>query len=266
MKDQVEIWQPVVGLEGLYDVSNMGRVRSYYKKVGRGRNVVSKSPQKILSTENINKQGYCIVSLFKGGKRSNKKLVHRLVAESFIQRIDGKNLINHKNGIRNDNRVENLEWCNHSENAKHYFEVLGGEPKTKGIKKSSAKPIYLFDLNVNLVGVYRTRNELSAALGKRVHGMVSYSLTHKVATGGYFYCYDRYGYGLRSTWKFIDKVVKMTQEWEVVREYDSAGQASNEINSLHLYNVLKSNDARIYRGYRWVYKQNLKTHKNINYD
>lgn len=64
--------------------------------------------------------GYLRVPLyFKQGGGRKMASVHRVVAEAFLPKIQGKGLINHKNGIKTDNRLENLEWCNHSENQRH---------------------------------------------------------------------------------------------------------------------------------------------------
>ena len=93
----IEEWKPVVGYEGLYEVSNLGRIRSQYTN-------------RILSPI-INAWGYYCVNLYKDGK-GKKKTVHRLVAYAFIPETDpNKDQINHKNEIKTDNRVENLEWC-----------------------------------------------------------------------------------------------------------------------------------------------------------
>ena len=105
-KMEEEIWKPIKDYEGLYEVSNLGRVKSLnYRGTGK---------EKIL--KNIeNSKGYFQVSLVKFGKQKVFK-IHRLVAETFIPNPEGKPCIDHINTIRSDNRVENLRWVTHEEN------------------------------------------------------------------------------------------------------------------------------------------------------
>lgn len=104
-----EIWKDVVGYEGYYEVSNMGNVR-YLKRYNK------KCEPKLMKCWFRNK--YPAVT-FNVKKNGNKRVIHRLVAESFLPNPENKKCVNHKNGIKSDNRVENLEWCTHAENNTH---------------------------------------------------------------------------------------------------------------------------------------------------
>lgn len=116
-----EIWKFIDGYEGWYEISNMGRVRSldrtvYFRDGKRSRDYKGK----ILKCKYHH--GYQMVNLLKN-KEINTVYVHRLVIETFIPKEDGKEWTNHKNGIKSDNRVENLEWCTPSENNNHAVEM-----------------------------------------------------------------------------------------------------------------------------------------------
>lgn len=98
----MEQWRSIPGYEGIYQVSSEGRVKNAYGHV--------------LKPETA-KNGYKRVTLF-----DRKKFqVHRLVALAFIPNPDNKEVVNHRNGVKADNRVENLEWATWSENEKHAY-------------------------------------------------------------------------------------------------------------------------------------------------
>lgn len=108
-----ETWLPIAGFEGLYEVSDLGRVRSVGPRWGR--------PGKVLALRTCNGGGYPRVALHASGERTDV-YVHQLVAEAFCERWDGATEIDHINADRLDNRSTNLEWVDHYENmqrAKH---------------------------------------------------------------------------------------------------------------------------------------------------
>jgi len=109
-------WKSIKDYEGLYEVSNLGRVKSLSRLVNY-KNSTRKINERILKPWD-NSHGYFQVKLLKHGKSSMFR-VHRLVAEVFLEKLDYQNQVNHKNYLRNDNRLENLEWVSNLENNSH---------------------------------------------------------------------------------------------------------------------------------------------------
>jgi len=125
-----EEWRPINGFEGLYEISSYGRVKSFK----------SHPSGKILKT-NLDSNGYPKISLSKNGAKKDA-LVHRLVAEAYLPRVDGKTCVNHIDGNKANNRLDNLEWCTYSENIKHAIRtgLYGGISKEaimKGVRRSA---------------------------------------------------------------------------------------------------------------------------------
>ena len=128
-----------------YQISNLGNVRSLnYKNTGL---------TKILKQSN-HKDGYKIISIYFNKIRKTVR-IHRLVANAFIENIYNKSEVNHINGIKDDNRVENLEWCTHSENIIHSYKM--------GLQ----------------VGLKRTNNPNSKITEKQINEIVNSSLTQR---------------------------------------------------------------------------------------
>lgn len=136
-----EEWQDVLGFEELYQVSSFGNVRT-----------IKKGEAEMSQQENRN--GYMTVHLRdKGVER--RAMVHRLVAEAFIPNPNGFRDVNHKNGDKSDNRVENLEWASHSDNMAHSFRELG----------KNVRHIVQLDLDNNFIERWNSIIEASEATG-----------------------------------------------------------------------------------------------------
>jgi hypothetical protein len=129
----------VMGYEGLYLIDNTGNVISMPKQ--QGSRFVN---QYSILKPKVNKFGYQEVALSKEGKTTTF-LLHRLIGLHFVDNPNGYSCINHKNGIKTDNRIDNLEWCTHSQNTKHAYENdLSGFRNSvdKGIEKMNRDKQY----------------------------------------------------------------------------------------------------------------------------
>lgn len=115
----IEIWKDIKGFEGCYQISNLGNVRGLDRIVLNSKNIEIKIKGKVLKQKS-DKDGYKLVNLNVTGKGKITFKIHRLVALHFIENdCKEKTQVNHKNLIKNDNRVENLEWVTQTENQRH---------------------------------------------------------------------------------------------------------------------------------------------------
>ena len=145
---QNECWKPIKDYEGIYEVSNYGRVKSLERVIYNSgtKNGLYTIHEKIIK-QRINKKryGYCELSLHKNGKEKRFK-VHRLVAEAFIPNPNNLPEVNHIDGNKENNHILNLEWVTPSENQKHRHKL--------GNNKTSQKRVGKFDKDGNLIVKY----------------------------------------------------------------------------------------------------------------
>jgi hypothetical protein len=137
----MEIWKDIIGYEGLYQISNLGKVKSLERFYFIGRHKIKTSKvvvkEKFLVISTYKKIGYQYVVLSKGPKAVKVK-IHRLIALHFIPNPNNFPQINHINAVRSDNRIENLEWCTQSHNMKHKF-LLGNQSNALGNNAAAKK-------------------------------------------------------------------------------------------------------------------------------
>lgn len=183
-----EVWKPVVGYEGLYEVSNLGRVRSVDHTINvcrNGINYLCPVKGKILSPQR-RQHGYLGVPLYgKGGHptRGCKTFaLHRLVAEAFLENPNGYAEVNHIDEDKTNNRLDNLEWCDRVYNSN--YGTRNARLSAIGKNGKNSKPVNQFTTDGKLVNTFPSLHEVERSLGLDVTGIhyaVKYSKT------GYIY-------------------------------------------------------------------------------
>jgi hypothetical protein len=162
---ETEIWRDIEGWEGSHQISNFGRVKSLRRDILFSNGEIHKIKGKILK-QRI-KDGYYVINLAWNRTGFKTLRVHRLIGKAFIPNPYNKPEINHKNGIRNDNRLENIEWCTSSENKFHAFRVLGKKHKgMRGAKNPKSKAIIQFSKDNIFIREYDTITEAAIQVGR----------------------------------------------------------------------------------------------------
>ena len=184
----MEEWKDISGYEGKYQVSNTGRIKSLKDNHGNYREKILK-PGK-------HRDNYLMVVLCKDGKEKTYS-VHRLVAETFIPKIDGKTHVDHIDGNRQNNNVNNLRWCTHKENCnfelckKHRAEARKGKT---GALNPTSKPVLCIEMNKIFGSTREVERELKindSSIGKCCNGKYKYAGKHPVT-------------GEKLHWKYIE--------------------------------------------------------------
>lgn len=167
----MEVWKDIQGYDGLYQVSDLGRVKSFkYNK------------EKILKP-GIDDSEYMTVVLCDGGIKN--KYIHRLVAMAFIANPENKPTVNHKKGIKTDNRASQLEWATQKENVKHSFDILG--------RKGSFKAVIQLSKERNIISEYSSLKIASIKTAVS-QGNISSACRGRIKSAGGF------------IWKFKNKI------------------------------------------------------------
>lgn len=179
-----EIWKDIKGYEGLYQVSNLGNVKSinHYNKFGE-KTILYKG--KVLKQQIIKTNGYLSVNLSKNGK-TKKFLVHRLVAEAFITNSNNYLVINHIDENKLNNSLDNLEWCTYLYN-NNYGEHSEKISTTRS--KNKNKKVYQYDLKGNLIKIFNNSMEAKKIMGYKNNSITRCCRKLQKTTGGFIWKY-----------------------------------------------------------------------------
>lgn len=258
-----EEWRDVVGYEGLYCVSTLGRVYNTQKGV--------------INKQYANKNGYMYVSLRKKDKE-NLCTVHRLVATAFIENPFNKKCVDHIDGDRRNNRLSNLRWCTHIENnanpitrermslgAKHRFTTEDGHKKRRGTGKGkhtlnnshSAVAVLQKDKEGNLIKEWDCIKRIEIELG------YCYAYIRMCLTGtrpfayGYKWEYrdgERRSYNTKNLTNKKKKIIKYDINGSAIKEYNSIKEAceDNQITA-HCIRLCINGHREYSCGYVWKF-------------
>ena len=176
-----EVFKPVKGFESLYEVSDYGRVKSLGRNAISGKGNYARKG-KLLKLD-LTRNGYLLVTLYNRGK-SKRLSVHRIVINTFTINSNKSLQVNHINGIKTDNYIENLEWCTSSENRIH------------GIKTGLVKPVNKSVLQFGKDGTFIAEYH-SAVYANKMTGISNTTISSA--------CNEKRKYASGFIWKFKNK-------------------------------------------------------------
>lgn len=159
-----EVWKDIVDYEGLYKISNYGRIKTLERDYFSGMyNSIKKHQQEMIRKNEKTKNGYFRIALTKNGK-TKRYLVHRLVAQHFIPNLNNFSQINHKDENKENNYYKNLEWCNNRYNMNY---GKRNEKARKSIIEIKGRKVNQYDLQGNFIEQYFSINGASRQFNRK---------------------------------------------------------------------------------------------------
>lgn len=238
-----EIWKDIKGYEGLYQVSNLGRVKALEKKCINGR--VNK--EKVLKSNEDN-MGYKYIGLTKNLIRKYYK-VHRLVALTFIPNPNNYPCVNHKDENKVNNIVDNLEWCTHRYNANY------GTSKERSIEKQMKK-VFQYNKNGELIKIFSStkaviedgfkQSSVSQCCNGKILTHKNYIWSYEELDKNYFKDFHKSKCYMKTVYQY-DNNLRLIKVWKSTRECEEDGFKQANVSK-----CCRGNKKQ-YKGYIWSY-------------
>lgn len=239
-----EIWKDVVGFEGYYKVSNLGRVKSVdrYVNYKKGYSLKALKKGQLLSPK-ISNKGYLHLTLMKDGKNYYRS-VHRIVAEAFIPNPKNLPFINHINENKVDDRVENLEWCTAKYNTEVYYK--------------SRINVYQYDLEGKLIKIWHSITEAAENINGDKTGIQHSCRTKRGLKSykGFIWSYQPLTseeFKRRITNENITSVNQIDSSGNIICTYKSMSEAGKAVGcNPSAISMACSGLRHTIKGYRWT--------------
>jgi hypothetical protein len=254
-----EIWVDIKNFEGLYQISNMGRVKALEKTVFLGaKNSTKKLIKENIKAQGLDNHGYPLVCIYKNSK-GYTRTVHRLVAEAFIPNPESKPQVNHKDCDKKHNTIYNLEWVTGKENMFHLYHIFGHKNPTKG-RNVASKKVYQYTIEGGLVSEYPSITNASEVTGFFTSSISICCLGKGSSCNGFIFSftelnndyfknltYGRGGYAMR-------KVNQFDLNMNFIKQYNSVTEAIKEakVHSSAIHRCL-SGKAKTAGKCKWQY-------------
>lgn len=199
-------------------------------------------------TKTPNKGYYSTQFFNRKTKKSKSVCIHRLVANKFIPNPENKPFVNHKNGNKLDNCVDNLEWCTRSENAVHAYKI--------GLNKKRTKSVCQLDLDGNVINIFDSIREAESITGVGHSNISSVCLGRKITAGGFRWKYED-DTQWRPSKKFRNTIIKkMDLDMNLVQTFLSLAKAAESVGGYPTPLKKATKSGKIYREYFWKVEDN----------